>query len=495
MIYRTCLLLMLSLGLAQARSAPYTDWAFDAQRAKKNKDLDALGALVVKKPEFARIFFYGQIYSLVTPGIPDKEKSRLRVRLERIAAVLAEQSPPDFRPQLLLDRVDSGQLVEEARASRDLQEQLILAARAGAQLPARVAAVEHIEIAEGVFYNILFRAEIARRRLGGRDERALLLHLAHHVAEGFVLAHGDLRTWETLKSWHSGRVPLEGMPFLSERLAQAFTAKLKGDLPLSLKMMNEALQAAQRSRGGSIFTALVMNGTAFIAGWMNKHEEERRIHLQVLQAVRPLGKPSLIALLSGQMVRSHLADKLPHFAIVVNGFLVRSGLGGRQIHRGGLAGAFPRPLVVRAVLPAFPSCRLRLPHDGSPGDCALEEQPGLTQFGGQACVASAPRIRGVASRHLAFLSRFWYNTSSATCIIPNSAPNLKGNPALNRCPANRGSGLPLWRRHAPGERKPPWMLLPTWASSIVNSFPSASPFSTSWSCSSLPPSSSNGYRS
>ncbi len=309
MIYRTCLLLMLSLGLAQARSAPYTDWAFDAQRAKKNKDLDALGALVVKKPEFARIFFYGQIYSLVTPGIPDKEKSRLRVRLERIAAVLAEQSPPDFRPQLLLDRVDSGQLVEEARASRDLQEQLILAARAGAQLPARVAAVEHIEIAEGVFYNILFRAEIARRRLGGRDERALLLHLAHHVAEGFVLAHGDLRTWETLKSWHSGRVPLEGMPFLSERLAQAFTAKLKGDLPLSLKMMNEALQAAQRSRGGSIFTALVMNGTAFIAGWMNKHEEERRIHLQVLQAVRPLGKPSLIALLSGQMVRSHLADK------------------------------------------------------------------------------------------------------------------------------------------------------------------------------------------
>ena len=63
------------VGTAHAGSVPYADWAFDVRRAK---DDAAFEQLVKKRPEFAKVYFFGQVFDLVTEGIPDKRKAQLK---------------------------------------------------------------------------------------------------------------------------------------------------------------------------------------------------------------------------------------------------------------------------------------------------------------------------------------------------------------------------------------------------------------------------------
>lgn len=297
--------------LAQGAAAPYTDWAFDFARAQKAGDQARQAELVRASPDFARIWFHGRVYDLVTPGVPDKEKDRLRPELERVAAVLAEGTPSDVLPRLMLDRVanDADGLAKEAQIARDTQEQIVQSVRSKAELPALMAPLEHSQVAQPVYYSLFHRAEVTARHLGGDRERALLLMAARRMAQGFALAHADLRPWRTLAAFIGGKdgVPLDGEQLVEEQLGTALNAQLKGDLQTTRRALEESLRTARASRGPSLYTALLENGTAHAAGWLEDRDQEQAIRVRVLQAVRPLQNPSLVALVGDQLVRTLLA--------------------------------------------------------------------------------------------------------------------------------------------------------------------------------------------
>lgn len=295
---------------ASAAPAPYTDWAFDVRRADEADDMKAFADKVRAQPDFARIWFYGQVFDLVTVGLDDAIKARLRPRLRVIADTLAALEPPDPRPRLFLDWVDTGRLAELAPRARGLQDEWINAVRGGQPLPARLAAAEHPEVAPPVFYMLFFRAELASRRLGGDREKALLLQVARRMAEGFALATGDVGPWRTLAAWlgQPGGVPLAGEGVVESQVGSALNAYLIGDLSAARAGLEAALATARQARSGSIFVALVMNGAAHAANWLGDYAAERALRVRVLQAVRPLQIPNLVALVADQMVRAHLAD-------------------------------------------------------------------------------------------------------------------------------------------------------------------------------------------
>ncbi len=301
---------LLLAGPALAAPAPYTDWAFDVRRANDAGKADALAEQARKQPDFARVWFYGQIFDLVTVGLDDAIKAELRPRLRVIADTLATLEPPDPRPRLFLDWADTGRLAELAPRARELQDQWINAVRGGQPLPARLAAAEHPEVAPPVYYMLFFRAELASRRLGGDREKALLIQVARRMAEGFALAVGDVGPWRTLSAYmgQTGGVPLAGEGVMESQVGGALNAYLIGDLASARVGLQAALSTARQARSGSIFVALVMNGAAHAANWLGDYAAERALRVRVLQAVRPLQIPNLIALVADQMVRAHLAD-------------------------------------------------------------------------------------------------------------------------------------------------------------------------------------------
>ena len=90
-------------------------------RADEAQNLGAFGELVKKKPDFARIWFYGRVFDLTTPGIPDAEKVQLRSRLQLISDILGAAPYSDGLPKLLLDRAQNQTLQKMAVQSRELQ--------------------------------------------------------------------------------------------------------------------------------------------------------------------------------------------------------------------------------------------------------------------------------------------------------------------------------------------------------------------------------------
>ncbi|MCB9551878.1 MAG: hypothetical protein H6705_08345 [Myxococcales bacterium] len=296
---------------AQAAPAPYTDWAFDVRRAEEAGELARLGELATARPDFARIWFYGQVFDLVTVGLSDEVKATLRPRLAAVAQALADAEPPDPRPLLYLDWAETGRLAELAPRARELQDAWINAVRANQPLPARLAAAEHPEVAQPVFYMLFFRAELASRRLGGDRERALLIQTARRMAEGFALGVGDVTPWRALAGYlgQPGGVPLAGEGVVESQIGGGLNAWLIGDLVAARAGLDAALATARGARGGSILVALVMNGAAHAAGWLGDHVSERALRVSVLQAMRPLGIDNLVALVLDQMVKAHLADR------------------------------------------------------------------------------------------------------------------------------------------------------------------------------------------
>ncbi len=293
---------------AHAGAAPYTDFAFDLKRAADGGNLDAIGELARKDGDFARVWFYGMVFDLVTTGVPDAEKSALRPRLTRIAEALKGAEPPDVLPLLLLDREANGQLEPLAQRARDKQQQMIDLVRSGDPLAARLAAVEDPEAAAAAFYGLFFRAELAGSRLGGEREKALLLDTARAVAEGFALGPGELGPWRTFAKYHGGAAPLNGLPQVEQLLDAGLDARLAGDLPGARAQLEQALQVAIGARGATIFTVMIQNGVANAAHWMGDFPGERMARVRVLQAVRPLQKAFFTALVLEQMVEAHLGD-------------------------------------------------------------------------------------------------------------------------------------------------------------------------------------------
>ncbi len=302
--------LLFATTSAHGAAAPYADWSFDVRRALEARSLDRLGELSRAKPDFARIFFYGQIFDLVTTGVREEVKADLKPVLTRVAEVLAEVEPPDPTPLLFLDRIAHGGLEEQARATRALEEQLLSALRANNPLPAQIAPAEQLALTKTIFYGLFFRAEVAKKRLGGPRERAFLLRAARRIAEGYALALGDIGPWRTLSAYIGDKrgVPLAGEAVVESFVGSALNAYLASDLKAAQAHMQQAMVAARGNRASSLYTALVMNGVAHSAAWLNDRVNERAIRTRVLQSVRPLDKPSLVALVADQMVRAHMAE-------------------------------------------------------------------------------------------------------------------------------------------------------------------------------------------
>ena len=105
----------LSPSGASAAPAPYSDWVFDLNRAQNGLRPADVKALITAQPEFARIWFYGQILDLATDGISVDEKTRLRAQLTVISTILGATGHRDSTPQLLLDQASSGTLATLAK--------------------------------------------------------------------------------------------------------------------------------------------------------------------------------------------------------------------------------------------------------------------------------------------------------------------------------------------------------------------------------------------
>ena len=69
------LVTMLAGTVSASEPEPYRAWAFDVRRANDKNNLNALTALAAAKPDFARVWFYGQIYDLVNPRVPEAERT------------------------------------------------------------------------------------------------------------------------------------------------------------------------------------------------------------------------------------------------------------------------------------------------------------------------------------------------------------------------------------------------------------------------------------
>lgn len=291
---------------ALAESPAYASWVFNAQRAEKGQDLTALGELAAQQPAFARVWFYGQVLDLVTPGVPEAVRDQLRPRLQAVAARLAEAPHADPLPTLYLDRAANGQLEAQAELARQMQTDAINAVRADSPAGATLAAAAQPDLAEWVFYSLISRAALTEKRLGGAKEAELLLTTARRTAEGFALALDDLRPFEALLSWYGeAGLPAE-RAHLESAVDQALSLRVQGALGEAREALQKTIELAQESRGNDLMGALLRNGLASALGAAGQLEEENTLRGQVYQSVRMLQRPELNALIGSQVLGARL---------------------------------------------------------------------------------------------------------------------------------------------------------------------------------------------
>ena len=239
----------LSVSSAHAGPAPYTDWAFDVRRANEKADLDRLSELTTQSPGFARIYFYGQVFDLVTEGVTEEVKNALWPRLERIAQTLASHEQADPLPALFLDRITSGRLTADAARAREIQQVWFDYMQQGNTLALRLVTVDEPELSQSVFYSLLFRAELATPRLSGQRQRAYLTNMARLMAEGFALGAGNLEPWRALAAFSAGEVASNGQAVVEQQLIVALNLASKGDTAGAYRELGRTLATAQAARG------------------------------------------------------------------------------------------------------------------------------------------------------------------------------------------------------------------------------------------------------
>lgn len=191
-------MLATSVTTVHAKVAPYSDWLFLLDRAKG--DAKVVRELAQKKPELARIWFYGYIFDLSIAGIRDQEKARIRAHATIIAQVLAETELHDDVPLLLVESTP-----EVLRAYFDsMQAMLNLALNDEYPVEAVIRAAGNVGnelVPHAGFYALLHRADVANPRLGGRNDARQRLEAARGLAEMLAMIEGDLAPWRTLAAF------------------------------------------------------------------------------------------------------------------------------------------------------------------------------------------------------------------------------------------------------------------------------------------------------
>lgn len=294
---RPIVVLLFSLFVAASASAQpaqpsYAHWADRAQKA----DAKALSELALDAPAFARVWFYGNVFDLTIPEIPQGVRLALRPKLDAVAVVLADDAV------YWLSNRD--RLAAAFEPSQSMRDAWLANARAGDPVPPMLGSVERSEVAGPVFYRLLHRAHI----LGLKSpEGQLHATTARHMAAGRLVITGNIEWWRELALWHGGDVPATGPQDADDALTRTLNARvLRGDKKAMFRQGEVALDAARRRRPDSLYTALVLNLSAFAAGWAGREQAAITLHVQVQQMVRPLGLPRLDAALLGRLMTAAL---------------------------------------------------------------------------------------------------------------------------------------------------------------------------------------------
>ncbi|MEE2756628.1 MAG: hypothetical protein VYA30_08195 [Myxococcota bacterium] len=312
----TFLLLSFFTTVSVAAPNPYSDWSFDAKRANDKGDLDALGALVKANPHFGRIFFYGQVFDLVTDGVPKPVRDALQPRLEMVAKVLKQVDSSDDLPALFLDRFATGKLKADVEVFRRIQQSSMNLLTDNRLLALRLSTVENPQIVQAVFYSYLYRAELARPRLGGAGMVKTFLNLTRSLAEGFALIEGNLAPWRSLAAFQPKAGKNQASQFdiavkgvVEQNLINALNQSVSVDAATAFNAMLKTYSTARAARGDNLLVALILNGVAHAAARAGDAPRARSYHQQVLQGVRSIKLSALNIALLKQIIEQHLSDK------------------------------------------------------------------------------------------------------------------------------------------------------------------------------------------
>ena len=104
--------------IGHAKQDTYTNWVFDLEQALKKQDLTALSELVKKNPGYSKVWYYGYILDVVTPGVPSKEQTRIRRAGTVIAETLATLPEPQYDAMRMLERLSAPGVDDIAKAIR-----------------------------------------------------------------------------------------------------------------------------------------------------------------------------------------------------------------------------------------------------------------------------------------------------------------------------------------------------------------------------------------
>ena len=305
------LFLCMSATSAFAQVAPYTDWLHDLSVAQKSQSTDDIVKLTQSSPELAQVWFYGYVYDLVNPAVPPKEQASIRFVVSNIAQALATKGP-DFRaPQRVMERLNSEGIATEVAALVKQEEMWESARDNGGLLPPQILVFNQPRQAEQLFYRALFKAEMWRTKLGGRDQSAKFIAMARRLGMGFALAFDDLRPWRALSIYTgNASVPLPRRRFVEEAIGRALNAQLNGKAAEGLVAMNRCNQSVSKVRRGEFIAGLVMNGLAAATEKAGDEIKAITIREQLYAGMRTKNMPALSEVLQVQLLGAYVrADK------------------------------------------------------------------------------------------------------------------------------------------------------------------------------------------
>lgn len=270
----------------------YTAWMLAADRGSRSPD--GLATVVTEDPTYARVWFYGYVFDLATPGISEAEKTRIAERGEGIAAAL--RTLGDTEPRLLMDFATDGRLVGLSAEVRQGIDVASAKARAGAPDSGFADGIASSTVARAVFYGLLHRSHITRNSLGGRHSFRELVGAARVLAADYAHLTGDLDLWRAIAAWDGQEiVSLDGLTIAQSQEAEGLNALLAGRPQDAQRAFAAARSTEMIRRGPTPHATLLRGGAAEALAQAGNLALARGERGAMLTELAQLGRPWLEA--------------------------------------------------------------------------------------------------------------------------------------------------------------------------------------------------------
>ena len=295
-----------STGYARGAVTPYRRWSFDLQRALANQDSKTVRELVGAQPGFARVSFYGEIFDLVSATLRERMRVAVQERLVALSGALVAHEPD---AQRWMGRIDAEPFAQHAHRAIETSSQARRLADDRQLDAVALLTIEHADLARALFHGALFNSALAETRLGGVTDRDRWMRVARWMAVGLALGFDDYGPWRTLAAWSDQpTVPSRNDGLKDAEITDALNLAITGQLGPARARLDATQRSLLSIRGPSLFGVLMFNGVASLSSRLGQHDVARAERVQVLQAVRPLGRRNLTALVLERMVDDHLSD-------------------------------------------------------------------------------------------------------------------------------------------------------------------------------------------